>query len=252
MTNTSGKLTEEQRKYVIHRLAAFDSPSAVQEGLREEFGVEITRQCVEFYDPTKRKGARLHEKWKSLFHATRLELRKGGAEIGASRVAKNAGKLTEEQKEYVIHRLAAFDSPSAVQEGLREEFGVEIACASVQFYDPTKRAGARLHEKWKSLFHATREELRKGSAEIGASHALVRIRWRERMALKAMDGGNSKLANDILDSIAKEVGDGFGNRHRHLHWDANGAPRVATINITGRPEPESASQAVGRLPKPRD
>jgi hypothetical protein len=152
-----------------------------------------------------------------------------------NRMTDTSGKLTEEQKEYVVHRLAAFDTPSAVQRGLAEEFGVVVARASVQFYDPTKRASRRLHEKWKSLFHATREALHKGSAEIGASHVLVRIRWRERMALDAMETGNSELANDILDSIAKEVGDGFGNRHRREHPDADFPPRVAVIKSRGGP-----------------
>jgi hypothetical protein len=150
------------------------------------------------------------------------------------------GKLTEEQREYVVHRLAAYDPPSAVQRGLLEEFGVDVTRSSIQLYNPTKRAGARLGEKWKALFHATREALHRRSAEIGASHVLVRIRWREHMALEAMEAGNFPLANDILDRIAEEVG--------NMHAGANDVPRVATIIMTGRPEPASAPQAVARSP----
>ena len=159
--------------------------------------------------------------------------------------ADSFGKLTENEKEYVVHRLAAYDSPSAVQKGLSEEFGVKIARQSLLFYDPTKRASRRLREKWKSLFHATREALHKGSAEIGACHALVRIRWREQMALKEMEADNSQRANEILDSIARDVGDCFGSKYRHEHAGANGVPFVATINISGFPEPVESQATEG-------
>jgi hypothetical protein len=163
--------------------------------------------------------------------------------------ADSLGKLTEAQKEYVVHRLAAYDRPSAVQKGLEEEFGVEIARQSLLFYDPTKPGSRRLREKWKSLFHATREALHQGSAKIGACHALVRIRWREQMALKQMEADKAQLANDILDSIARDVGDCFGSKYRHD--SPNGAPFVATINITGLPEP-AESYAIAGCAAPAD
>ena len=152
-----------------------------------------------------------------------------------------SGKLTEKQKEYVVHRLAAYDNPSEVQKGLLAEFGVKITRPSVQFYDPTTRAGSRLHEKWASLFHATRDALHEGSARIGACHALVRIRWREQLVFKAMEADNLYLANFILDSIAREVGDCFGSKYRHDGSGANGAPFV--INISGFPEPVESEHA---------
>ena len=106
-------------------------------------------------------------------------------------------------------------APRSCRRRLWEEFGVKISRASIQFYNPTLRASRRLQEKWRLLFHATREALRQGSAEVGASHVLVRVRWRELMALKEMAADNSQRANALLDSIAKDVGDCFGNKHRH-------------------------------------
>ena len=50
------------------------------------------------------------------------------------------------------------------------------------------------------------------------------------MALDAMDDGNARFANDILDSIAKEVGNGYWCRHRPNHAGAN-QPLVATIHL---------------------
>ena len=236
MSNKHGKLTEEQKEYVVRRLAASDRPAAVRKGLMEEFGVKITGQSVRFYDPTKRASAKRPGRWKPLFDAARQEVRNGGAEIGAP-CTENSGKLTAAQKEYVVHRLAAFDSPSTVQKALLEQFGVKITRSSIEFYDPTKRASAKRPEKWQEIFFATRKAFVEGRAEIGASHPLVRIRWRETMALRQMERENDRLANDILDSIAEEVGDRNGNRLRHVSG-ANGVPQVATIYINGMPESE--------------
>jgi len=41
--------------------------------------------------------------------------------------------------------------------------------------------------------------------EVAAAHRLTRIRWRESMVEAALEKGELKLANDILDSIAKET-----------------------------------------------
>lgn len=62
------KLTDEIRRFMVERLAMFDSPSEVAAAVKEEFGVEITRQQAEEYDPTKRTPAR---KWVAHFNATR-------------------------------------------------------------------------------------------------------------------------------------------------------------------------------------
>jgi hypothetical protein len=141
----------------------------------------------------------------------------------------------------VVHRLAAFDSLAAVQRAVLEKFGVNVGYQAIAHYDPTRTRGKQLSKRWSALFHATREALLKDSAEIGASHVLVRIRWRERMALDAMEAGDLQLANDILDSIAAEV--------HNLKLDAAGAnPRVATIKIFRRPEAESPAATDVRDP----
>ncbi|MCO5965482.1 DUF2280 domain-containing protein [Sinorhizobium meliloti] len=52
-------------------LACFDTPSIVVDTVMQEFGETITRQSVEGYDPTKRAGSNLAEKWRLLFEETR-------------------------------------------------------------------------------------------------------------------------------------------------------------------------------------
>ena len=49
--DTSAKLTEKQRAYIVHRLAAFESPSEVQKGLLADFVSLPRRQFAEKHLP---------------------------------------------------------------------------------------------------------------------------------------------------------------------------------------------------------
>lgn len=65
-------LTDDVRAFIVRALACYDTPSQVAAAVREEFGLEIMRQQVASYDPTKatsKKG--IAPKWIALFEATR-------------------------------------------------------------------------------------------------------------------------------------------------------------------------------------
>ena len=64
-----GKLTTAQQEYVVERLAAFCNPGAVVHSVREKFGIALTRQAVEQYDPTRDK--RCPARWTALFRLRR-------------------------------------------------------------------------------------------------------------------------------------------------------------------------------------
>ena len=51
------------------RLAAFDSPLEVARGVREKFGISITRNSIRRYDPTRHPECAA--RWKELFYAAR-------------------------------------------------------------------------------------------------------------------------------------------------------------------------------------
>jgi hypothetical protein len=78
------KLTDQARAFVVQSLAMFDAPSVVAAAVKQEFGLIVTPQAVEAYDPNKRAGAKLSAKWKALFAATREEFLEGQAKIGIS------------------------------------------------------------------------------------------------------------------------------------------------------------------------
>lgn len=137
---------------------------------------------------------------------------------------KQPPKLTEEGRAFVVAQLAAFDPPSVVVQAVREEFGVDITPQTVESYDPTKRAGAKLQKKWRDLFFETRKAFIEGKAEIGIAHKTVRLRALERLIRRTEKGGNVSLTAQLLEQAAKESGDAYTNRHRHELTGKNGGP----------------------------
>lgn len=74
-------LRDDVKAFVVPALACFDTPSQVVASVKAEFGLEVSRQQCEAYDPTKYVGRNLHAKWKTLFEDTRRRFREDTAEI---------------------------------------------------------------------------------------------------------------------------------------------------------------------------
>jgi hypothetical protein len=55
MAENTERLTDEIRTYVVQQLAGWKDPSVVRAAVKKEFDVEITRQAIQYYDPTTRR-----------------------------------------------------------------------------------------------------------------------------------------------------------------------------------------------------
>jgi hypothetical protein len=67
------KLNAAQQRFVVQSLARFMSPSEVATAVKEHFEIELTRQAVERYDPTKAAGDGLKQELRDLFTKAREE-----------------------------------------------------------------------------------------------------------------------------------------------------------------------------------
>ncbi|MFQ6161408.1 DUF2280 domain-containing protein [Sinorhizobium meliloti] len=147
------------------------------------------------------------------------------------------GILKDEVKIFIVQSLACFDTPSVVVDAVRKEFGATITRQSVEGYDPTKKAGSNLAEKWKLLFEETRQTFLEDTATIAISHRAVRLRALQRMAEKAETQGNMVLAANLLEQAAKEVGDSYTNR-RQISGPDGGPVEVRTLaDFYSNPQP---------------
>ena len=104
---------------------------------------------------------------------------------------KEPPKLTDEQREYIVRRLAAYERPSRIRREVRERFGIEISPTAIDHYDPTRRAKCSKH--WADLFYAARR------AHAGSrSDEATRSRKVERMVLRTVEIVAERILNGVL------------------------------------------------------
>ncbi|WP_395393086.1 DUF2280 domain-containing protein [Novosphingobium sp. BL-8A] len=118
---TGKALPNEVKIYIAQAVACFDSPATVVKAVNQEFGITISRQQVEKYDPTKRAGQGLSKKLRAIFEATRKGFIENTAEIGWShratrlRVIQRVGEKAEAMGNLVLVLTAA--KQAAEEEG---------------------------------------------------------------------------------------------------------------------------------------
>ncbi|EHV5554576.1 DUF2280 domain-containing protein [Vibrio parahaemolyticus] len=64
-------LKNNVKTFIVQGLACYESPSFLVDTVKVEFGITITPQQVQLYDPTKAAGKTLSQKWVELFNTTR-------------------------------------------------------------------------------------------------------------------------------------------------------------------------------------
>ena len=137
----------------------------------------------------------------------------------------------------VVQALACFDTPSTVEKAVKAEFGETITRQAIEAYDPDKKAGAALSQKWRELFAETRRAFLEDTAEIAISHRAVRLRALQRMADKAETQGNMGLAASLMKQAAEEMGNAYTNRRELTGKDGKDLPvPVSPVTIFQLPD----------------
>jgi hypothetical protein len=152
-------------------------------------------------------------------------------------------KLSDEHKIYIVRRLATHDTLTVIARALKQEFGITVPIDLIRNYNPERAAGRKLARRLKDLFWKTRKAFKAGIADVGADYPQIRIHWRGEMALEMWGAGQHKVANDILDSIAKEGGGAPDESTKEGHFGLTDGPLTATVNIVHRQEPVPAQPA---------
>lgn len=137
-------------------------------------------------------------------------------------------RLSEELRIYIVQALACFDPPSVVAASVKKEFDQTVSPQAIEAYDPTKRAGRSLGDKWRVLFSTTRETFLTDTAEIAVSHRAVRLRALQRMVENAERMKNYALASSLLEQAAKEMGDAYTNKRMLEHTGKDGGAIAVT------------------------
>ena len=114
-------LPEPIKVFVTQALACFDTPSRAAKSVREEFGVEVSPQQCERYDPTKRAGSTLSKKYREIFERTREEFLNDTSRIGiahrAVRLRKLASAVDKAEERGNLPLMAALLEQAAKETG---------------------------------------------------------------------------------------------------------------------------------------
>ncbi|AOA58205.1 DUF2280 domain-containing protein [Acinetobacter larvae] len=122
-------LKEPVKIFIVQSLACFDTPQQVVEAVKQEYGIEITRQQVALYDPTKVAGRNLSKKLKDLFHKTRNDFKTNVFDIP---LANKAVRLTELQKIYNDPKVNRILRTKLIRQVKDEMQGYEIQLLDIQ------------------------------------------------------------------------------------------------------------------------
>lgn len=116
-------MNDEIRVFVIQALASFDGPSQVVEAVKQEYGVQMTPQAVQCYDPTKYAGRNLKPKWRAIFEKARKAFVEDSSDIPIAhrstrlRALQRMAQAAEKAKNYPLaaslHKQAAEEMGNA-------------------------------------------------------------------------------------------------------------------------------------------
>lgn len=124
--------------------------------------------------------------------------------------------LAENVKLRIVQALACFDTPSQVAKEIKAEFGLDVSPQQCEAYDPNKRVGQKLSEKFRLIFAETRKAFLEDTSTIGVSHRAVRLRTLQRLIDRAESQGNIGMVSQLLEQVAKETGDAYTNKQKVL------------------------------------
>jgi hypothetical protein len=154
--------------------------------------------------------------------------------------------LTDEIKEFIVKRLACYDTPSYVAAAVKVNYGIEVSRQQVHVYDPASSQPPA--QRWCDLHAATRAAFLHDAPAIGIANKMVRLRRLDRLADRC-EHNSVALALICLQQAAKECGGMYENQRRievQISVPQHPAAQSSATqsSATQTPTPECRHQAV--------
>lgn len=138
------KLEDQHRRFIVIRLACFESPSQVAEAVRDRFGIDVPRQQVYGYDvaAAETTGRRIAQHWKELFWETRRRYLSELSDIAVANKAYRLRRLDDLSRR--AERMGNFKLAAALLEQAAKEMGGHFTNRSEVALDPRDTLAALL------------------------------------------------------------------------------------------------------------
>lgn len=128
-------LTEQQKTFIVQELACYQTYSEVALSVKELFGIEIERQQVYLYDPTKQK--KIAKKWKDIFVFARNHFLEVVTEIP---IANKAYRLKELNRMYQDEKRKKIQNQFSMRQTIEQ-----AAKESGDYYSSRIKIGANFN-----------------------------------------------------------------------------------------------------------
>ena len=100
-------LKKEVKLFIVRSLAVFNTPTETAELVHQDYGVVVTKQQCEKYDPTKRSGENLSTELKAEFEATREEFLEKPKNIPIANLSVRLQRMENQYQKHGKNRVAA-------------------------------------------------------------------------------------------------------------------------------------------------
>ncbi|MCK4088305.1 DUF2280 domain-containing protein [Acinetobacter radioresistens] len=141
-------LKEPVKIFIVQSLACRDTPQEVADAVKQEFGIQIERQQVAAYDPTKSRGKDLSKKFVELFHKTRADFDTGLIDIP---IANKHYRLKQYQKQLERNAKNTVMSLKILEQAAKDVGG--------QFTNRQEITGKDGEALQTTVVHATQEQV---------------------------------------------------------------------------------------------
>ena len=187
-------LPTEVREFIIGQMAQSTPPWLIASQVRRDFGFEVD-----------------HDEIIVCWRDRDALMAQSGPGGGPGQEKVSRPKLSDEVKEFIVKRIACYETPSRIAAAVRVNFGIDVDRRRVFDYNPK---GARPPaQRWIDLHNATRARFLHDVSEIGVAQKVIRLKMLDRFAEMAEDNHQHDKAAKYLQQAARECG-GFYEKHR--------------------------------------
>jgi len=100
-------LKKEIKLFIVRSLARFNTPTETVELVNQDYGVQVTKQQCEKYDPTKRAGENLSDELKKEFEISRKEFLEAPQNIPIANLSVRLQRMENQYQKHGKNRVAA-------------------------------------------------------------------------------------------------------------------------------------------------
>lgn len=100
-------LKKEIKLFIVRSLARFNTPTETAELVNQDYGVQVTKQQCEKYDPTKRAGENLSSELKAEFDIARKDFLDTPQNIPIANLSVRLQRLENQYQKHGKNRVAA-------------------------------------------------------------------------------------------------------------------------------------------------